>query len=213
MASEVIDIDVRLTLDKTEVDKEAESDEILETDVSAEGDSSGPLDKFVKKGETPKIDGDDIDSDAGLEKMLNTSKSGVNNLKGFASNPVQFVGGMMPNIAGTIPFIGLITAIIGIPEVIKKIVKFLTAKGSPFDRFLKIVSAEAQNAFFTRMEQRDRQLGKRQVIFTNVEGFSNRNGALTGNSFKNLGLDQRILSGSNIGTTRTASILDKAEGI
>ena len=110
-----------------------------------------------------------------------------------------------------LPVIALITAIISLPEVIKKIVKFLTAKGSPFDRFLKVLSVDAQNAFFTRMQQRDRQLGKRQVIFTTAEGFSNRNGALTGNSFKNLGTG--ITAGSDIGTTRTASILDKAEGL
>ncbi len=210
--SEVIDIDVRLTLDKTEVDKQAESkDEIFDDDISTEDEGTGPLDNFVKKGETPEIQGDPIDSNAGLEKILNTSKNGINNIKGFASNPIQFMAGMMPSIGATLPFIALITAIISLPEVFKKIVKFLTAKGSPFDRFLKISSAEAQNAFFTRMEQRDRQLGKRQVIFTNVEGFSNRNGALTGNSFKNLGTG--ITAGSNIGTSRTASILDKAEGL
>ncbi|KKL03986.1 hypothetical protein LCGC14_2620570, partial [marine sediment metagenome] len=40
----------------------------------------------------------------------------------------------------------------------------------------------------------------------------NSGGALTGNSFKNLGTGQ-ITAGVDIGTTRTASILDKAEGI
>ncbi|KKL11901.1 hypothetical protein LCGC14_2541170, partial [marine sediment metagenome] len=37
------------------------------------------------------------------------------------------------------------------------------------------------------------------------------NGALTGNSFKNLGTGRT--AGSDIGTTRTASILDKAGGL
>ncbi|KKK91648.1 hypothetical protein LCGC14_2710810, partial [marine sediment metagenome] len=137
--AEVIDIDVRLKLDKSDVDAETK-DVLPQTDKPDEEISdAGPLANLAKKPSIPKIDGEDINSDAGLSKLLNTSKSGVNNIRGFASNPLQFVGGLMPNVMNMIPVIALITAIISLPEVIKKIVKFLTAKGSPFDRFLKVV--------------------------------------------------------------------------
>ena len=202
--SEVIDIDVRLTLDKSAIDDEVKTSTESREESSTDDEPESLLD-VVDAG---------FDEDEEKDKLkdsLDTTKEGLQNISSFANNPLQVIGKLMPDIMNSLPIIGIITAIIALPEVVKKIVKFLTAKGSPFDRFLKILSVDAQNAFFTRMQQRDRQLGKRQVIFTTAEGFSNRNGALTGNSFKNLGTG--ITAGSDIGTTRTASILDKAEGL
>ena len=211
--AEVIDIDVRLTLDKSAVDDEVKTSTDSTPAVSTDDPKSDEekSDFPDKKQPKLKIGGEDLESDKGLQKLLGTTKSGLGNIRGFASNPLQFVGGMMPNVMNMIPVIAVITAILSLPEVIKKLVKTLTARGQLFDRFLKIKSEEAQNAFFTRLEQRDRQLGKRQIIYSGNKGFRNENGALTGNSFKNLGTGRT--AGSDIGTTRTASILDKAGGL
>ncbi len=205
--AEVIDIDVRLKLDKSDVDAEVKTSTDSRTEEEIDEGINGPesLSDVVDAGF------DEDEEEDKLKKTLDTTKEGIQNISSFGNGPLRFMGKFMPDIMNSLPIIGIITAIVALPEVIKKLVKQLTAKGSPFDRFLKILSVDAQNAFFTRMQQRDRQLGKRQVIFTTAEGFSNRNGALTGNSFKNLGTG--ITAGSDIGTTRTASILDKAEGL
>ena len=147
-----------------------------------------------------------------LAGLIGGSQGQAGNLVNMAKNPAGFVTGLMGTIGKSVPFIAVILAILSLPKVVKTIGDFLTARGSPFDRTLKIRSTEALNAFFSRQEQRNLQIGQRQVIFTTNIGFRNSGGALTGNSFKNLGTGQTT-SGPDIGTTRTASVLDKAEGI
>ena len=147
-----------------------------------------------------------------LQSLIGGTSSQADNVVNLAKNPTNMISGLMGSLAKTAPFIGAVIAVLSLPKVIKKVGDFLTAPGSPFDRRLKIISSEAQNAFISRQEQRNLQIGKRQVIFTSNKGFRNSGGALTGNSFKNLGTGQ-LTAGLDIGTTRTASILDKAEGL
>lgn len=123
----------------------------------------------------------------------------------------------MGSIGKAIPFIGAVLAILTLPETIKKVAGFLTAPGGPFDRRLKIILSENQNAFLTREQQRKRQIGSTQVIITQNVGFRNSNGYLTVNSFRGLDAGKGVGTGGtfgvDIGTTRTASLLAKAGGL
>jgi len=147
-----------------------------------------------------------------LANLIGSTDGQAGNLINFAKNPSSMLSGVMGALGKTLPFIAVITAVIALPKVIKKIGDFLTQKGGPFDRFLKVLSTDANNAFYSRLEQRNLQIGKRQVIFTNNKGFRNSGGALTGNSFKGLGLNQNTAA-VDIGTSKIASIVDKAEGL
>lgn len=187
--------------------------EVLQTDPSI--DLDGIIDKKEKQTKTiPQDNKKNLGTGKTkeLSNLIGGTPSQAGNLVNLAKNPAGVISGLMGTIGKAVPFIAAITSILALPKVIKKIGDFLTAPGSPFDKRLKIISRDAQNAFLDRQEQRNLQIGKRQVIFTNNKGFRNSGGALTGNSFKNLGTGQNI-SGPDIGTTRTASILDKAEGI
>jgi len=148
-----------------------------------------------------------------LAKLIGGTKGQAGNLINFAKGPAGMLEGVMGTLGKALPFIAVITAIIALPATIKKIGDFLTGPGGPFDKRLKIVLAQFQNAFLTREQQRNRQIRKTQVIITQNVGFRNSNGYLTVNSFRGQDLKQGGTFGPDIGTTRTASILDKAEGL
>ncbi len=204
-------INVALQVDDT-IDLDTTIDEMV-----GKKQSKKPTAGFGKKLEGKDVITDvkkriPFDKSRGLADLIGGTQGQAGNLINLAKNPTGAISGIMGALGKTLPFIAVITTILSLPTVVKKIGDFLTAPGSPFDKRLKIISTDALNAFLSRQEQRNLQIGKRQIIFTTNIGFRNSGGALTGNSFKNLGTGQNI-SGPDIGTTRTASILDKAEGI
>jgi len=230
MADDVVEIDVKLRLDKSDIDKEAretpepeikeEPEEVKETiepedETEIEEEVKDLLDEEEKK--TDKTIKDEPKIEAKLEKLIGGTKGQAGNLVGFAKNPTAMLSGLMSGLGKALPFIGAVTAILTLPETIKKIAGFLVAPGGPLDRRLRIVLSENQNAFLTREQQRNRQVGKSQVIITQNVGFRNSNGYLTTNSFRGLDAGKGVGTGGtfgvDIGTTRTASILEKAGGL
>ena len=105
---------------------------------------------------------------------------------GLASNPMGAMQGIfnslgfVKNFAKMIPHVALVVmAVEIIPMVIKGILEQLTKAGSPFDKRFKRIIAKERNAFFSREEQRKRQLGLSPVIITSAQGFSNLGGMAT----------------------------------
>ena len=105
---------------------------------------------------------------------------------GLASNPMGAMQGIfnslgfVKNFAKMIPHVALVVmAVEIIPMVIKGILDQLTKAGSPFDKRFKRIIAKERNAFFSREEQRKRQLGLSPVIITSAQGFSNLGGMAT----------------------------------
>ena len=105
---------------------------------------------------------------------------------GLASNPMGAMQGIfnslgfVKNFAKMIPHVALVLmAIEIIPMVVKGILEQLTKAGSPFDKRFKRIIAKERNAFFSREEQRKRQLGLSPVIITSAQGFSNLGGMAT----------------------------------
>ena len=114
------------------------------------------------------------------------AKKGLGMAGGLASNPMGAMQGIFKNLgivkqfAKMIPHVALvIMAIEIIPMVIKGILDQLTKAGSPFDKRFKRIIAKERNAFFSREEQRKRQLGLSPVIITSAQGFSNLGGMAT----------------------------------
>ena len=105
---------------------------------------------------------------------------------GMASNPMGAMQGIfnslgfVKNFAKMIPHVALVVmAVEIIPMVIKGILDQLTKAGSPFDKRFKRIIAKERNAFFSREEQRKRQLGLSPVIIRSAQGFSNLGGMAT----------------------------------
>ena len=114
------------------------------------------------------------------------AKKGLGMAGGLASNPMGAMQGIFKNLgfvkqfAKMIPHVALvIMAIEIIPMVIKGILDQLTKAASPFDKRFKRIIAKERNAFFSREEQRKRQLGLSPVIITSAQGFSNLGGMAT----------------------------------
>ena len=111
------------------------------------------------------------------------AKKGLGMTSGMASNPMGAMQGIFQNLgfvknfAKMIPHVALvIMAVEIVPMVIKQIIEQLTKAGSPFDKRFKRILAKERNAFFSREEQRKRQLGLSPVIMTTVSGFRNIGG-------------------------------------
>ena len=114
------------------------------------------------------------------------AKKGLGMAGGMVSNPMGAMQGIFQNLgfvkqfAKMIPHVALlIMAIEIVPMVIKQIIEQLTKAGSPFDKRFKRIIAKERNAFFSREEQRKRQLGLSPVIITSAQGFSNLGGMAT----------------------------------
>ncbi len=114
------------------------------------------------------------------------AKQGLGMAGGLASNPMGAMQGIfnslgfVKNFAKMIPHVALVVmAVEIIPMVIKGILDQLTKAGSPFDKRFKRIIAKERNAFFSREEQRKRQLGLSPVIITSAQGFSNLGGMAT----------------------------------
>ena len=119
-------------------------------------------------------------------KGVGGAKKGLGMAGGLASNPMGAMQGIfnslgfVKNFAKMIPHVALvIMAVEIIPMVIKGILDQLTKAGSPFDKRFKRIIAKERNAFFSREEQRKRQLGLSPVIITSAQGFSNLGGMAT----------------------------------
>ena len=114
------------------------------------------------------------------------AKKGLGMAGGMVSNPMGAMQGIfnslgfVKNFAKMIPHVALVVmAVEIIPMVIKGILDQLTKAGSPFDKRFKRIIAKERNAFFSREEQRKRQLGLSPVIITSAQGFSNLGGMAT----------------------------------
>ncbi len=111
----------------------------------------------------------------------NTSKA--KELLEYVTDPT---GKMMSLLTAAGPagilFGSIIIAAFKSDEIMEAILDQMTAPGSPFDRRLKIFVQDGVNAFFTRMEQRQKDLGLEHQIFTQISGFGNFGGALTTNN-------------------------------
>ena len=119
-------------------------------------------------------------------KGVGGAKKGLSMAGGMVSNPMGAMQGIFQNLgfvkqfAKMIPHVALlIMAIEFVPMVIKQIIEQLTKAGSPFDKRFKRIIAKERNAFFSREEQRKRQLGLSPVIITSAQGFSNLGGMAT----------------------------------
>ena len=119
-------------------------------------------------------------------KGVGGAKKGLGMAGGLASNPMGAMQGIfnslgfVKNFAKMIPHVALVVmAVEIIPMVIKGILDQLTKAGSPFDKRFKRIIAKERNAFFSREEQRKRQLGLSPVIITSAQGFSNLGGMAT----------------------------------
>ena len=119
-------------------------------------------------------------------KGVGGAKKGLSMAGGMAKNPMGAMQGIfnslgfVKNFAKMIPHVALVLmAIEIIPMVVKGILEQLTKAGSPFDKRFKRIIAKERNAFFSREEQRKRQLGLSPVIITSAQGFSNLGGMAT----------------------------------
>ena len=166
------------------------------------------LEKLKGKGKEESIGKDDsteviseITGNQGKDSMLDEikahgliaggagiagAKKGLGMAGGMVSNPMGAMQGIFQNLgfvkqfAKMIPHVALlIMAIEIVPMVIKQIIEQLTKAGSPFDKRFKRIIAKERNAFFSREEQRKRQLGLSPVIITSAQGFSNLGGMAT----------------------------------
>jgi len=131
----------------------------------------------------------------------------VKNLRGV-SDPESFLTDKLLTQLKTIPlasavlaFSPIIIAAMSSPMVIDTIVSILTAPGGPFDKKLKIIIDNNIEQFFSREDQKRRQLGLDQVVYTQFEGYGNAKGRLTTNTLNQkkatgiteLGLNESIL--------------------
>ena len=114
---------------------------------------------------------------------LGGAKKGMSMAQGFASNPMGAMAGAFQNLgfvknfAKMIPHVALIIMAVEIvPLVVKGVIDKLTAVGAPFDKRFKRIMKDERNAFFSREEQKKRQLGLSPVIMTSVTGFRNIGG-------------------------------------
>jgi len=173
----------------------------LVVDDSNLDEAKGKLQETEDAGETTKII-DEVTGNQGKDSMLDEIKAhgliaggigGVGGAKnmlgkagGMASNPIGAMQGIFQNLgfvkqfAKMIPHVALlIMAIEIIPMVIKGVIDQMTKAGGPFDKRFKRMMSEERNAFFSREEQRKRQLGLSPVIATSISGFRNLGGVAT----------------------------------
>jgi hypothetical protein len=178
------EIVIKITVDDSELE-DVKRD--LGTDTGA-GDESKIIDEVTgNQGKDSMLD--EVKAHgliAGGMGGIGGGKKALGMAGGMASNPMGAIQGIFQNLgfiknfAKMIPHVALvIMAIEIVPMVIKQIIEQLTKAGSPFDKRFKRMMSEERNAFFTREEQRKRQLGLSPVIATSISGFRNLGGVAT----------------------------------
>lgn len=139
---------------------------------------------------------------AGLQ--IGVGPAELSMLTSFAKNPTSLLLKFMGSSAFISGFLPILLAAFGTQIAIEGLVELLAAPGGPLDRRLKIDFTKRMNAFFSRMDQRRRQIGLDQVILTQIAGFGNMGGALTVNTLnqvKATGLAKIGLNEKAIGLT------------
>ena len=117
-----------------------------------------------------------------MNRYLEILIQGLKSLGQYDELMMQFFQNskMVKQFMKFIPHVALIImAVEIIPLITKAIIDQLTKAGSPFDKRFKRIIAKERNAFFSREEQRKRQLGLSPVIITSAQGFSNLGGMAT----------------------------------
>ena len=186
---------IKIKVDDLDV-KEAVSDEtpIKEITETATG-KSGNTDNIVDEAKYHMMFGE-LQGMAGAKNMLGKAQQAGSSPMGFISNMAGNLGqnlGFVSHFAKAIPYVGLaIMAMEIIPIVIKSIIDQLTKAGSPFDKRFKRILADERNAFFSREEQRKRQIGLSPVIMTSITGFRNIGGVATTHTLKQVRDQQGI---------------------
>ena len=179
---------IKITVDDSELDEartkiqDAEQEEDFIPDIGGGNVTSGGGDTILDEAKYHGLFG--VASGVGGAKgVLGQVAGGVKNpmgaMQGLAGSIATNLG-FMKHFAKAIPYVGLvIMAIEIIPLVVKGVLDMLTKAGSPFDKRFKRILAKERNAFFSREEQRKRQLGLSPVIITSAQGFSNLGGMAT----------------------------------
>jgi len=155
----------------------------------------------TKAGKVTSGGGDNILDEAKYHALFATAggigSQGLSKGLAGAKNPMGMLSGLftgaglakfMPKmLAKAIPIVGwAVMAVEIIPLITKAIIDQLTKAGSPFDKRFKRAISKERNAFFSREEQRKRQLGLSPVIMTSVQGFNNLGGMATTYTLKQI---------------------------
>lgn len=147
------------------------------------------LDQLVKDAikelglEAEENEARELTDEQRISKLFKGNAQKAQNLLDYVTSPEDKLASMMGR-AGPVgaAIASAIVVIFKSEQISDEIITLLTAPGSPLDRRLKIFVEEGMNAFFDRMEQRRRQIGKDQVILSQVNGFGNSGGLLTSNT-------------------------------
>ena len=115
-------------------------------------------------------------------REIATNIKDISNPRGFLEDKIFDIIGNSPTGKAVLAFSPIILAALSSPIVINQIIKFLIQPGGPFDRRLRIIIENNIEQFFSREDQKRRQLGLDQVIFTQNSGFGNAQGRLTTNT-------------------------------
>ena len=179
MAEEELEINIKVNSEEAE---EAVNDDSPVKEIVESAGATTGQDTIADEAKYHAMFGS-LQGVGGAQNMLGKAQSA-------ASSPAGFMQGMAGNLAGklgfikhfakAIPYVGLVVMALEIvPLVIKTVIEQLTKAGSPFDKRFKRMMVDEQNAFFSREEQRKRQLGLSPVISTSISGFRNLNGVAT----------------------------------
>lgn len=114
-----------------------------------------------------------------LKHLIGFDPTEFKTLLYMARNPAGFLLQFISTVG--LP-ISVVTAIISSPQMVQRLVDFLTARGGPFDKYFKRQLQNEQNPFLSREQQKLVQIGEQQVIFSQFQGFGNSNGYLTSNT-------------------------------
>lgn len=152
--------------------------------------------------EEGEVIGDELKKSSKLDRLKDLDTGSLGKIIGFARNPESILTTILSSSSMLIPLVGVVTAVLALPQMINGFVKLLKDK-----RIIGVFKREILNEvnpFLTREQQRLRGLGENQVIITQNKGFINKSGGV----FTTNTLSQVKANGiSDIG------IRDKAKGI
>ena len=135
-----------------------------------------------------------------MEGRLNEFSSVISDPQGALQSQIFDRIGNNPTGAEALKLIPLIGVALTAPAILDKLFQLLIAPGGPFDKRLKIILADQEEQFLSREQQKDRQLGKAQVVISQG-GFGNAQGILTTNTLNqvkatgtaDIGLNEAII--------------------
>lgn len=116
-----------------------------------------------------------------MQSQLNDFSNAISNPQGLLQDKIFERIGRNPTGAEALKLIPIIGVALSTPEILNKLFQLLIAPGGPFDRRLKIILADQEEQFISRLDQKRRQIGLDQVVIAQG-GFGNSGGRLTVNT-------------------------------